>query len=87
MCSEKNIGKVICIKRTAPTIGLVENSSEDYGINSGWQHLHFRHQKHLHCLIVDKPKFRHKSISPEVRPVLCVFLIFIYLFRAKWGYI
>lgn len=78
VCGEENIVKVICIKRTALTIGLFENSSEDYGINSGWQHLRFRHQKHLHCLIVDKPKLDIRVLA--LRFVLCLCFLNIYLF-------
>lgn len=87
MCSEEHIVKVICINITALTIGLFENSSEDYGINSGLQHLCFRHQKHLHCLIVDKPSFDIRVLALRFALYFVFFKIYIYLFRAEWGYI
>lgn len=77
MCSEENKVKVICAETTALTIGLFENSSEDCGINSGWQHLRFRHQKHLHCLIVDKPSLDIRVLA--LRFALC-FVFFKYIF-------
>lgn len=62
------------------TVGLVQNSSEDYGINAGWQHLHFRHVKHLHCLIVDKPSLDMRVLALRFAPSFVFFkYLFIYL--------
>lgn len=69
--------KAACLKRTALTIGLFENSSEDYGINSFWQHLSFTHQIHLHCLILDKPSLDIRVLA--LRFALC-FVHFKYIF-------
>lgn len=74
------------LKKGEPTIGCLENSCEDCGINSFWQHLSFAHQKHLHCLIVDEPSLDIRVLALSFS--LCfVFFKFLFFYLGQSGVI